>query len=56
LTALQKQSDVFTVSTETAQSAFAPGFEGQVQFSSPDGLRVDSAMNHQHGKASSNEQ
>jgi hypothetical protein len=56
LTALQKQPGVFAFGTETAQSAFAAGFERQVQFSGPDGLRVDSAMNHQHRKASSNGQ
>jgi hypothetical protein len=56
LTALQKQPDVFTLGTETAQPAFAPGFEGQVQLGGPDGLRVDSAINHQHRKASSNGQ
>jgi hypothetical protein len=56
LTALQKQPNVFALGTETAQTAFAPGFEVQVQLGGPDGLRVDSAMNHQHRKASSNGQ
>jgi hypothetical protein len=53
LAALQKQPDVFTFGTETAQTAFAAGLEIQVQFGGPEGLRVDSAMNHQHWKASS---
>jgi hypothetical protein len=48
LTSFQKQPDVFTVGTETAQTAFTPGFEGQVQLCGPDGLRVDSVVNHQH--------
>jgi hypothetical protein len=56
LTALQKQTDVLTFGTETAQTAFAPGLEGQVQLGGPDGLRVDSAMNHQHREVSSNGQ
>jgi hypothetical protein len=54
LATLQKQPDVFALGTETAQTAFAAGFERQVQFRGPNGLRVDSAMNHQHRKASSN--
>ncbi|MCT9872222.1 hypothetical protein N7568_22905, partial [Paenarthrobacter aurescens] len=40
LAALQKQPDVFAFGTETAQTAFAARFEGQVQLGGPDGLRV----------------
>ncbi|CNJ54218.1 Uncharacterised protein [Mycobacterium tuberculosis] len=48
LTALQEKADVFTVSTETAQAAFAACFEIQQQFGGPEGLGGDSAMDHQH--------
>ena len=53
LAALQKQTDVFTLGTKTAQTAFAAGLEVQVQLGGPLGLRFDSAMNHQHVRASS---
>jgi hypothetical protein len=37
LATLQKQPDVFTLGTETAQTAFAPRFEGQVQLGAQTG-------------------
>jgi hypothetical protein len=36
LAALQKQADVFTLGTETAQAALAAGFEVQVQLGVPE--------------------
>ncbi|MDT4888720.1 hypothetical protein FQZ97_1253230 [compost metagenome] len=56
LASLQKQPHVFTLGTETAQAAFAAGVKGQVQLGVPARLSVDSAVNHQHRSASSNEQ
>ena len=55
LATLQKQADVFAVGTETAQAAFAAGFEVKQQFSGPEGLGGDSAVDHQHQEASSYE-
>jgi hypothetical protein len=55
LTALQKQADVFSLGTETAQAAFAAGFEVQQQLCGPGGLGGDSAVDHQHQEASSYE-
>ncbi len=55
LAALQKQADVFAIGTETAQPAFTARFEIQQQFGSPEGLGGDSAVDHQHQKASSYE-
>jgi hypothetical protein len=48
LAAFQKQADIFTVSTETAQATLAARLEVQVQLGSPFGLGFDSLMNHQH--------
>ena len=52
LAPLQKQADVFTVGTETAQAAFAAGFEVEQQLGGPEGLGGDSAVYHQHQRAS----
>ena len=56
LASLEKQPDVFSLGTETAQAAFTAGIEGQVQLGVPARLNVDSAVNHQHWSASSHEQ
>ena len=53
LPTLQKQADVFTVGTETAQAALAAGFEVQQQLGGPEGLGGDSAVDHQHRRVSS---